>query len=274
MDSVKDMVSVPVTGADIAEGLIGEAAARGFAVSEEAEEGLADQIAAIRARAADPPSEEPAGGPEVSPEALEVPQTPGEQVEADAREELPNRLEDFSFNLAPVELEDEEETEEDFSYEQDNEPEAEEEDMYEDEDDLRRRLAKAEKALAHQTKLRVESNRKKWAAELKEEFPLASFDSLDASSRRDFKRLAAKSHNANYALLKPHIETMQEKYAELAANAKESARAEVAAAWGNANVGPNVSEVEEANYERELAAAQKSRNLSKIIGVKRKFGRL
>jgi hypothetical protein len=200
-----------------------------------------------------PPPEEPAA--ESSPEAPEeTPEDVGTAFKPVPEEEIAEYEDE---DLEPV-------------AEVDDPDPADADDPYEDEDAIKRRLFKAEKALAHERSLRVAQNAKRWSGEASERYPLASLGTIQASSKRDFLRQAALSHNANYELLAPHIEKLEAAKRSLKEAALAEARAEAQANWGTPTVGPGTADTEAAANEAALIEARKTGDLSKIIGALRR----
>lgn len=194
----------------------------------------------------DPSSEEASAAPEA------------QQAEDDPVVELPD--------FAPVEL-DEDEPEEDDEEEL---PPAAEYDEYQDPEDLQKQLHKLRKELEFHKTQRASDNQKRWRQSAEKRFPLADFDSITATSRRSFERAAAQSHNANYNILKPHLDAFKTAKATLKETALAEAKAEATAAWGTATTGPGQPPSEAREKQEKLEKARATGDLSKIIGAMRR----
>ena len=136
--------------------------------------------------------------------------------------------------------------------------------------ELKRRLAAAEKKAAHFEGLRAQEGRKNWAKEAERRYPLATLDTITATSKRAFLRQAALSHNTNYQALKPHLDRLAEAQAKLKEQADAEARAGAIEAWGRPLTGPGVVPVEASARQDELEAARATGQLSRVLGVIRK----
>lgn len=232
-------------------------------------------------------AEEPQEAPEAeaTPE-VEEPQTPGEAIEGEVEQEFDAKTddvtdEDFS-RYAPVSEEEfaefeEEEAEETLSELRERLEVSDEEDSeYEDSeelDELRAHVTKLEKALNYQKNLRAKQQEGGWRKEAAEKYPLAAVDSIKADSRRAYLRAAAESHNLVYKHLQPHIDKLEAEKKKVIEATKAEARAEAADAWGKPTAGHTGGEVDEAQFQSELTAARSQNDLSKVLGVMRKYNR-
>lgn len=246
---------------DVAADMLGSAAALGMEVSDSAQEALSEAPEAVQA-----PSEP-------APAA-----TTGEQV----AEELVAEGEE-TFVALPVFKpvpEDEfamfEEEEAGQTIEELKEL-LDEEDGYteiEDADELRARLHKLEKALDFQKGLRAKSERRNWEREAKERYPLATVESIAATSRNAFLKAAAKSHNDVYAHLSPYLEQMEAEKKRMKEEAREESKREAIHAWGETTVtGPSVPEVDEGSYQSGLKEVRKTKDLTRVLRYIRESGR-
>jgi hypothetical protein len=149
--------------------------------------------------------------------------------------------------------------------EEDEEPEEPEEDYVAESDDeytdpevakLRARVKSAEKKAEHERKLRLTSEKKKWAAEAAKFFPLADPSTITADSRRAFRREAQKQHERlkNNPQFKAFLDSERQKV-----------RAEAQAAWGTPTAGPGVQASEVRAQQEGLEQAKRSGRLDKII---------
>lgn len=138
---------------------------------------------------------------------------------------------------------------------------------YEDEDQLRARLARAEKQAKHYEKQAVEAKQGQWRKKYKEMYPLANVDEINATSRRSFEKAAISSHNANYKLLEPMLTQLQEAAAKLKTSVTAEARTEAAAAFGKPVAGPGIVPLEASAQTEELIAARKTGDLRKVVSV-------
>lgn len=130
---------------------------------------------------------------------------------------------------------------------------------------LRAEQRKLKKQLDHERTLRVEGNRKKWAQKLSGQYPLADFDAIQASSRRDFERKAQESHNKHAKILAPAVQKLEEalqasKSAGLAEGKKEAQEA-----WGKPTLGPQVTTISQTEYDKGLEEARKSGSMEKVL---------
>lgn len=101
--------------------------------------------------------------------------------------------------------------------------------------DVLRRLAEAERRAAHYEKLRVKEAKKNWVEEAKTHFPLSEpfLDEINATSRRGFLRTAKNIHARMQPLveekvLKPAREVIAAEREKTVTEAKEKAKE----AWG------------------------------------------
>lgn len=120
------------------------------------------------------------------PEATAV-----EEVQHEAEEELP---EDIQELLAQPDIEEDEESEEDYTLSDDNQDE-----QYMEPEDaakLRKRALRAEKRAAFLEDLRVKSETKKWRSEATKYFKYADTDTIEAKSRSSFLRQAKEQHES------------------------------------------------------------------------------
>lgn len=262
----------------LTEELLGEAATKGFEIGDEAK-------ASIEGLRAGPEAVETVDEPveEVSSEVDT--RTPSEQIVDDAREAVEEKIVEmpsFSFvsddELATFEEEEAEQTIAEIRecIEDVDEDDPEYEDN-EDMDDLKRRLYKAEKALAYQKEIRVKQERKSWESEASEKYPLANVSSISAQSRNGFMKAAALSHNAVYSHVKPHLDELETLKKGVVAQAKAEGRAEAAEAWGKPSVGPSSTAVDQGAFNSELdTARQEARrtgSIEKVLAVYRKFNK-
>lgn len=251
-----------------------EAVQKGLIKDEDAREDAAEYVAQAAGQAT----------PSGTQEAPVEPQTPGEQIVADAQAEL-----ERDQNIVPEEsifahlrgdLPDEDDDPEDddldldaqdddepATAEPEDDPDEEPEDEWEPPEvkQLRRQLAKAQREAEKQKQLRVQSSAKDWKKEVARRFPLADVDSIQADSKRAFLRAAQKSHAAAYKLLKPHLDAAEQAI-------KEKVRADAEAAWGKPVVGPTTVPIEAAADSKELEEARKTGDLVKIVGALRRLG--
>ena len=233
---------------DIATEMLGEAAAKGMTVSPAAEEALRSAPVAAQAPPELTPEVEPTAGEEVA-----------EELKAEGEEKFP-ALPAFKpvpeDEFAQFEEEEAEETLQELKELLDEDDDGYTE--HEDDDDLRAKVHKLEKALLFQKEQRAKSERKNWQKEAEERFPLANFTGIQATSRRAFLKAAAESHNAAYRHLSPYLERLEAERNAAIEEAKEKAKQEAIQAWGEPTVGPSVPEIDQGAYDAELSAMRRA----------------
>lgn len=196
--------------------------------------------------------------PQAAPESVapEVQETDA-PAEAPALPEIP----DFK----PVDL-DELEDDDDEPYVVDNTiyNTADDDETYVDDETrrLRAELAKAQKALENERKQRVESNVGRWREKYKQMYPLADVDEIKATSRREFERQAALSHNKAYKVLEPQLKLLREAREKILEEARLEGKADAAAAYGKPTTGPGAAPAIRGERDAVLAESRKnSKNL-------------
>lgn len=129
---------------------------------------------------------------------------------------------------------------------------------YQDPDDLARRLAKAERALAHEREQRIRVSLKSWKQEGQKFFPLADLDNITADSRRGYLRAARDQHERNLRILEPQLRALKAAQGAADEAAAKAARDTEASKWGRpvTNAGGGVP-TGSTNDERLLKARQK-----------------
>lgn len=235
---------------EAAAGLVPEIATELVASSAPSELAGSSLVEEIHAAAAEPsvPSSQPA------PVATEVAEDGDESVF-----ELPT----FSY----IETEDDDEDDELLpaaTVEEDDELAV---DEYEDESQLRARLAKAEKQAKHYAEQAAQAKQGQWRKKYKEMYPLANVDSITATSRRGFEKAAVKSHNDNYKLLEPTLRQLKETAEKLTSSVTAEARTAAAAAFGKPVAGPGIVPLESSKQTEDLIEARKTGDLSRVLSV-------
>jgi hypothetical protein len=241
--------------------MLGEAASKGLKISDEAAEVIARAV----------PQPEPTAAPAPEPTLAEA---VVEDLKADAEEkfELPTFAPVPDDEFAGFEEEEAEQTIEKLSsiLETDEEGYSD----IEDADELRAELHKLKKQLGYQKELRATSERKRWADEAKEKYPLANVSEIQATSRNAFLKAAGKSHNQNYDHLSPILQELEEARKKLMEDAKAEGRKAAVESWGQPTTTATVGETDVAAYEAEMNAARgRKASLAERIGIMRKHGR-
>lgn len=232
---------------EVAAGLVPDIAAELVAKSTPSELAGSSLVEEIQAAVAEP----------------SVPSDQSDPVAADAAEdgdEAPFELPSFSY----IEPEDDDEDDDQvIAAEADDDEVAE----YEDEDQLRARLAKAEKQARHYERQAVEAKQGQWRKKYKEMYPLANVDEIHATSRRAFEKQALSSHNSNYKLLEPLLNTLNDAAAKLKTSVTAEARSDAAAAFGKPVAGPGIVPLEASAEMEDLIAARKTGDLRRVVSV-------
>lgn len=117
---------------------------------------------------------------------------------------------------------------------------------------LKQRLAAAERQIAHEKNLRAQNESKRWQEEAARRFPLADVDVIKATSRRSFLREAAASHERYERKLGPTLDELDRYKATLVEEAKQEGREQAEAAWGKPMSGPQVPTVTASEVEQKL----------------------
>lgn len=130
-----------------------------------------------------------------------------------------------------------------------------------DEDELRARLAKAEKRAEFEREQRVKSSRKTWAQEAAEHFPYSQPEQIQADSRRSFLEQAKVQDQAFRTQAAPLLEKLEADREKIRDEERQAARAEVSAGWGRATTGTPVGPVDGEQTEQRLADARQKRSL-------------
>lgn len=237
--------------ARVAQDLLGEAQARGFSVDEDV---------AQAERPKQMPQYQPASEQEAA--AAPVAQTVDEP---EGEFEIPT--------FEPVEL-DELEPDDDETITAVVEDDDPDEDPYEDEEkrELRRQLRRAQKEAEFAKEMRLKEAHTKWRGKMEKQYPLASWETVAGESRRAFERAAAQSHNANLAVLKPHIDQLNEAWAKVKQLGYAEGKQEAHEAWGRPTTGPSAGVANVAQAEKQLEEARRSGNLELILRTKRLLG--
>lgn len=211
-----------------------------------------------------------------TPETVSSSQPQTAQAAAPATEQAAP-VEEEAFDLEPV-IPDELQAlldEPDFEAEAAAEVADAEEEWDEDATDpeVAKRLKTLEKRNAWLEEQRVKTEKTKWVAENLKAYPLLSrfaadeVKAIDATSRRAFARQAASMNTRLAAMLKPALEEIQQAKQQLRGQAQQEVRGEYKQAWGTITTGPAAAPVEQSAYEAEIAEAQKTGQLHKVIGV-------
>ena len=132
------------------------------------------------------------------------------------------------------------------------------------EDELRSRLAKAEKKASFEKNERLKVARKGWVAEAKEHFPYSKPEAIKADSRRAFLE-AAKEQDADFRERAEPILTKAEQDREaLKEELRTELEAEAGRAWGRPTIGStsrSSGEPEQTQIDERLDRARKKRDL-------------
>lgn len=127
---------------------------------------------------------------------------------------------------------------------------------YVDPAELQARLARAERELEYERKLRVDSNVKGWREEAARRFPLADVDEIQATSRRAMMKKAQEQHERYERKIQPVIEKLDALRSEVIQEAKAEGREQSAQAWGAPTSGPQVPTVAAAETDAKLDRRQ------------------
>lgn len=209
----------------------------------------------------------PAGGSEAA-------QTGEEPVAAAAEPEVTGEFEFPSFAAQPpddLDLDDIEDDPEPAAIADEPEEQYEEEWIDQDEQ-LRRELAKAKKEAAHYKQLRARESEKKWRDEASRRYPLAApfLDDVQADSRRSYLKQAQHLH----ARLEPFIQNevlapVKAKIQQAADQVKAAKRGQEREQWGPPLAGPARTATTTSAAER---ASERSENAKDFHGwVKAQF---
>lgn len=235
---------------EVAAGLVPEIATELVATSAPSELAGSSLLEEIQAAAAE----------QTAPSSQPAPAATDQVAEAEA--EPPFELPSFSYID-----EDDEPDDEDLPLAASVEDDELAVDEYEDESQLRARLAKAEKQAQHYAAQAAQAKQEQWKVRFKKMYPLANVDEITATSRRSFEKAAIKSHNANYKLLEPTLTQLQEAAAKLKSSVTAEARQEAAAAYGKPVAGPGIVPLEQSAQTEDLIAARKTGDLRKVLSV-------
>lgn len=134
-----------------------------------------------------------------------------------------------------------------------------------DEDELRARLAKAEKRADFEREQRVKSSRKTWAQEAQEHFPYSEPETIQADSRRSFLEQAKAKDQVFRKQAAPLLARLEADREAIREEERTAARAETATAWGSPTTGTASGPVDEAQTDQRLGDARRRRNLKDSV---------
>lgn len=203
-----------------------------------AEQSPAAQAAAELVAGAARLVEAPEQGEQPAPVAEETPEIPSFTADLSGIEDILDEPEDLA------DLEEEEPPAETGEF-----------DEY-DPDRAQAEIKRLNKKLKWESEQRVKNGQKVWRAEAKRRFPLAAplVDRIEATSRRAFLREAAEYQQLLDTGLKPILSRLDAQSAQVEADARATAEANTASAWGRPTSGPAQPLVEEArtNQDQDL----------------------
>lgn len=129
------------------------------------------------------------------------------------------------------------------------------------EDELRARLAKAEKRADYERTQRVTASKKTWAQEAAERFPYSQPDKITAESHRSFLEQAKAQDQAFRAQAAPLLEKLEADREAIREEERAAARAEVSTAWGSPTTGTVAGPIDEGQMEKRLERSRQKRDL-------------
>lgn len=144
---------------------------------------------------------------------------------------------------------------------------------YSTDPEVAQRLSKLERENAWLKQQRVLSDKKKWVAENLKAYPLLAryasdeVAAIDATSRRAFARQAQTLNGRLAKMVAPALQEIVEAKKQLRGEVNQEVRAEYKEGWGTITTGPATVPVEQSAYEAQLAEANKTGQLHKVIGV-------
>lgn len=240
----------------ITQGLLEEAASRGYEVSDDAAATLQEQEEQKQAEA---PAEE----------APPEPPDPLDSIIASVQAESAEKFEE-----AAQEEPDDEETMPDFEAEAEAQM-LDEEISHQDDDEWvysedRKRAIIAEKRAAYLESQNAKRERGRWEAEARKQWPYSTyaFQNIKATSRRQFLREAKAAAEAVTPFIKEVVAKREAELAAERANLKAEEKAKAAEAWGEPTT-PPAGTPNVRDWDAEIAAARRDQDLARIIGIQR-----
>lgn len=132
------------------------------------------------------------------------------------------------------------------------------------EDELRSRLAKAEKKAAFERSQRLSVARKSWITEAKEHFPYSKPEAIKADSRRAFLE-AAKEQDADFReRAEPFLTKAEKDREELKKELEAEMEEKYAKAYGKPTIGSTTAggeSADQAQVDERLEGARKKRDM-------------
>lgn len=195
-----------------------------------------------------------------------------EEIEAEVTDEAETTEEDAPL-FPELEVQPPEELLEELAEEDEEElvavVEEDEDDEYEREDDpvAKAKIAKLEKQLAHERKLRAKEKTPEWKEEARKFFPLSEsvLNEIKADSRRSFLRQAKEAHDTLLPFAKRFADAATRAVEVEREKAAEAARKAAVEAWGQVPPSEPTEEAKTVTPDDALARARQRGDLTGAI---------